>query len=170
MYVKRLPPTRSLVAADVYGGRHLLYEAVIAVYFYPSVTQYPLEDGSVAGLCVAAAFLSAFLDALTVVAVVISVAVGFYGIYHRVASSRGEENDMLDDSHIDPHYKTVLEQFRGFLRSLMMHAGVGTALGGVMTMVGEPQNLIIAKAAGWHFGDFFCGCRLSPSRYWYVDC
>ncbi|EIB5852876.1 Na(+)/H(+) antiporter NhaB [Salmonella enterica subsp. enterica serovar Heidelberg] len=110
--------------------------------------------------CVAAAFLSAFLDALTVVAVVISVAVGFYGIYHRVASSRGEENDMLDDSHIDPHYKTVLEQFRGFLRSLMMHAGVGTALGGVMTMVGEPQNLIIAKAAGWHFGDFFL--RMSP--------
>jgi NhaB family Na+:H+ antiporter len=49
----------------------------------------------------------------------------------------------------------VLEQFRAFLRSLMMHAGVGTALGGVMTMVGEPQNLIIAKAAGWHFGDFF---------------
>ncbi|MBK0367404.1 Na(+)/H(+) antiporter NhaB [Salmonella enterica] len=44
--------------------------------------------------CVAAAFLSAFLDALTVVAVVISVAVGFYGIYHRVASSRGEENDI----------------------------------------------------------------------------
>lgn len=54
----------------------------------------------------------------------------------------------------------VLEQFRGFLRSLMMHAGVGTALGGVMTMVGEPQNLIIAKAAGWHFGDFFL--RMSP--------
>ncbi len=37
--------------------------------------------------CVAAAFLSAFLDALTVVAVVISVAVGFYRV-HRVASSR----------------------------------------------------------------------------------
>ncbi|HGY5075629.1 Na(+)/H(+) antiporter NhaB [Citrobacter sp. C348] len=109
--------------------------------------------------CVAAAFLSAFLDALTVVAVVISVAVGFYGIYHRIASSRGEDN-MLDDSHIDQHNKAVLEQFRGFLRSLMMHAGVGTALGGVMTMVGEPQNLIIAKAAGWHFGDFFL--RMSP--------
>ena len=30
----------------------------------------------------------------------------------------------------------------------------------VMTMVGEPQNLIIAKAAGWHFGDFFL--RMSP--------
>ena len=95
-----------------------------------------------------------------VVAVVISVAVGFYGIYHRVASSRAEDNNMLDDSHIDQHNKVVLEQFRGFLRSLMMHAGVGTALGGVMTMVGEPQNLIIAKAAGWHFGDFFL--RMSP--------
>ncbi|STE86667.1 sodium/proton antiporter [Escherichia coli] len=48
--------------------------------------------------CVAAAFLSAFLDALTVVAVVISVAVGFYGIYHRVASSRTEDTDLQDDS------------------------------------------------------------------------
>lgn len=42
----------------------------------------------------------------------------------------------------------------------MMHAGVGTALGGVMTMVGEPQNLIIAKNAGWHFGDFLL--RMAP--------
>lgn len=93
-------------------------------------------------------------------AVVISVAVGFYGIYHRVASARPDDNDILDDSHIDQHYREVLEQFRGFLRSLMMHAGVGTALGGVMTMVGEPQNLIIAKAAGWHFGEFFL--RMAP--------
>ena len=109
--------------------------------------------------CLAAAFLSAFLDALTVVAVVISVAVGFYGIYHRVASSRPNE-DLQDDSHVEAHNREVLEQFRAFLRSLMMHAGVGTALGGVMTMVGEPQNLIIAKAAGWHFGDFFL--RMAP--------
>ena len=85
----------------------------------------------------------------------ISVAVGFYGIYHKAASARPDDDNMLDDSHIEQHYRDVLEQFRGFLRSLMMHAGVGTALGGVMTMVGEPQNLIIAKAAGWHFGEFF---------------
>lgn len=104
--------------------------------------------------CVASAFLSAFLDALTVVAVVISVAVGFYGIYHKVASARPDDDNMLDDSHLEQHYRDVLEQFRRFLRSLMMHAGVGTALGGVMTMVGEPQNLIIAKAAGWHFSEF----------------
>lgn len=110
--------------------------------------------------CLAAAFLSAFLDALTVVAVIISVAVGFYSIYHRVVSSRPDDDDLLDDSHIDKHNREVLEQFRAFLRSLMMHAGVGTALGGVMTMVGEPQNLIIAKVAGWHFGEFFL--RMSP--------
>jgi len=110
--------------------------------------------------CLAAAFLSAFLDALTVVAVIISVAVGFYGIYHRAASNRSDDDNLLDDSHIDKHYRDVLEQFRAFLRSLMMHAGVGTALGGVMTMVGEPQNLIIAKASGWHFGEFFI--RMAP--------
>lgn len=110
--------------------------------------------------CVAAAFLSAFLDALTVVAVVISVAVGFYGIYHRVASEGGNGSDLQDDSHIENDNHAVLEQFRAFLRSLMMHAGVGTALGGVMTMVGEPQNLIIAKSAGWHFGEFFL--RMAP--------
>lgn len=110
--------------------------------------------------CLAAAFLSAFLDALTVVAVIISVAVGFYSIYHRVVTSRSDDDDLLDDSHIDTHNREVLEQFRAFLRSLMMHAGVGTALGGVMTMVGEPQNLIIAKVAGWHFGEFFL--RMSP--------
>ncbi|WP_407439833.1 Na(+)/H(+) antiporter NhaB [Lelliottia sp.] len=109
--------------------------------------------------CVAAAFLSAFLDALTVVAVVISVAIGFYGIYHRVASS-SSDNGLQDDSQLDVNKRDVLEQFRAFLRSLMMHAGVGTALGGVMTMVGEPQNLIIAKAAGWNFTEFFL--RVAP--------
>ena len=36
----------------------------------------------------AAAFLSAFLDALTVTAVIITVAVGFYGVYHKVASGQ----------------------------------------------------------------------------------
>ena len=48
-----------------------------------------------------------------------------------------------------------LEEFRAFLRGLMMHAAVGTAIGGVMTQVGEPQNLLIAEQAGWNFGQFF---------------
>ncbi|MDC5707013.1 Na(+)/H(+) antiporter NhaB [Vibrio europaeus] len=106
--------------------------------------------------CFAAAFLSAFLDALTVIAVVISVAVGFYAIYHKVASGQGpnSSHDHTQDDHLSELTRDDLEDYRAFLRSLLMHAGVGTALGGVMTMVGEPQNLIIADQAGWQFGEF----------------
>jgi NhaB family Na+:H+ antiporter len=49
----------------------------------------------------------------------------------------------------------TLEQFRGFLRSLVMHGAVGTALGGVCTIVGEPQNLLIGDKLGWDFMQFF---------------
>jgi NhaB family Na+:H+ antiporter len=35
-----------------------------------------------------------------------------------------------------------------------MHGAVGTALGGVCTIVGEPQNLLIANIAGWEFIEF----------------
>ena len=98
--------------------------------------------------CLSAAFLSAFLDALTVIAVIISVGTGFYGVYHKVASGNNFEDstDITNDDKITSK-KEILEQFRAFLRSLLMHAGVGSALGGVMTMVGEPQNLIIAGQA-----------------------
>ena len=104
------------------------------------------------------AFLSAFLDALTVTAVIIAVAYGFYGIYHRYSSKSGAQGSLSDDSSIPEESKQDLEQFRGFLRNLMMHGAVGTALGGAMTQVGEPQNLIIAAAAGWNFVDFFIHC------------
>ena len=36
-----------------------------------------------------------------------------------------------------------------------MLGAVGTALGGVCTLVGEPQNLLIATVAGWDFQTFF---------------
>lgn len=103
--------------------------------------------------CFSSAVLSAFLDALTVVAVIITVATGLYAVYHRVESFQGDEvarglDDGLDMGRPD------LEQFRAFLRGLMMHAAVGTALGGVCTMVGEPQNLLIANLAGWNFLEF----------------
>ena len=99
---------------------------------------------------VVAAFLSAFLDALTVTAVIISVAVGFYTVYHRVAAVAGTAltEDVQEENQED------LEKFRQFLRSLMMHGAVGTALGGVMTLVGEPQNLLIADRMGWEFMEF----------------
>lgn len=107
--------------------------------------------------CALAAFLSAFLDALTVTAVVISVAVGFYSVYHKVASGKkANENDNLgSDSNIPELDREHLDQFRSFLRSLLMHAAVGTALGGVATLVGEPQNLLIGKQMGWDFVTFF---------------
>lgn len=107
--------------------------------------------------CIVAAALSAFLDALTVIAVVISIAVGFYSIYHRVASGKetsSNYDNTSDDSFSDELSRDDLENYRAFLRSLLMHASIGTALGGVMTMVGEPQNLIIAEKAGWQFGEF----------------
>ncbi len=109
-----------------------------------------------------AAVLSAFLDALTVTAVVISVAVGFYSVYHRVASGKHFRDDHehgADDSIHELH-REDLEQFRGFLRNLLMHAAVGTALGGVCTTVGEPQNLLIASYTGWNFIEFFL--RMAP--------
>ena len=105
----------------------------------------------------AAAFLSAFLDALTVAAVVIAVAAGLYAVYHRFASDRraGENHDHTEDDLVHQHHATDLDDFRAFLRSLMMHAMIGTALGGTTTLVGEPQNLLIGHTVGWNFGQFF---------------
>ena len=53
-----------------------------------------------------------------------------------------------------------LDQFRAFLRGIVMHAAVGTALGGVTTIVGEPQNVLIAERMGWVFIEFFL--RMAP--------
>jgi NhaB family Na+:H+ antiporter len=112
--------------------------------------------------CFTAAVLSAFLDALTVTAVIIAVASGFYGIYHKVSSGKGFDDDhnQADDSGIGAETREDLEGFRAFLRNLVMHGAVGTALGGVTTLVGEPQNLLIGGVAGWQFQEFFL--RMAP--------
>jgi NhaB family Na+:H+ antiporter len=112
---------------------------------------------------VVAAVLSAFLDALTVTAIIIAVVTGFYSVYHRVASGKTYEHadhDPGDDRPVDSPRLSDLLLFRAFLRSLVMHAAVGTALGGVATIVGEPQNLLIASKAGWSFVEFFV--RMAP--------
>lgn len=88
----------------------------------------------------AAAVLSAFLDALTVMAIVITVA-------WQLHRELGERLAHLGDE--------VRDRFRRWLAGLVMQAAVGTALGGVLTLVGEPQNLLLAKAADWHFAAFF---------------
>ncbi|PIE59957.1 MAG: sodium/proton antiporter NhaB [Desulfobulbus propionicus] len=107
--------------------------------------------------CFSGAFLSAFLDALTVTAVIIAVAYGFYNIYHRYASGKDSTSahDLTSDLAIKEAERNDLVQFRAFLRNLMMHGAVGTALGGVCTIVGEPQNLLIGHQMGWHFMEFF---------------
>ena len=103
---------------------------------------------------IVAAVLSAFLDALTVTAVLITVFVALYGVYEKVHSSIGvdfNENKEFDRKELGGD---SLENFRAFLRSLLMHGAVGTALGGVATLVGEPQNLLIGEKIGWDFMTF----------------
>lgn len=90
------------------------------------------------------AFLSAFLDAITVIIVIITVTKEIYTIYH---------SNLI---HSKNHFcKKEMEYFKAFLRSLVMQASIGSTLGGAITMIGEPQNIIIAKAIGWDFFIFF---------------
>ena len=140
----------------------LLIFMVAGIYFMKDMLQYAftkllMRVRSKVALsllfCFSGAFLSAFLDALTVTAVIIAVAYGFYEVYHRHASAG--KSRIGEDAGINEASRRDLEQFRGFLRNLMMHGAVGTALGGVCTLVGEPQNLLVAHEMGWHFGEFF---------------
>jgi len=113
--------------------------------------------------CITSAVLSAFLDALTVTAVIISVTVGFYSVYHKVASGghyHQDDRDHTQDLSVGEDHASDLEKFRAFLRNLLMHAAIGTALGGVCTIVGEPQNLLIAGKLEWEFIEFFM--RMAP--------
>ena len=110
--------------------------------------------------CFVAAVLSAFLDALTVMAVIISVAVGFYGVYRKFLEDAAMAKlEAVAEREDEPPPELVdhedLAGFQAFLRGLVMHAAVGTALGGVTTIVGEPQNLLIAKTLEWEFFEFF---------------
>ncbi len=145
-----------MVAGIYFMKSMLLYVFTKILVKIRSKTLLSLLFSLVAGL------LSAFLDALTVTAVLIAVAVGFYAVYHKVASGRQahSDHDHADDSTVHEFNREDLDQFRAFLRSLIMHGAVGTALGGVCTLVGEPQNLLIAQKAGWEFSEFFI--RMAP--------
>lgn len=149
----------------------LLVFLVAGIYFLKELLLY-VFTGILLGIrspallsltvCSTAALLSAFLDALTVLAVVITATSGFYQVFHRFASGKQHdaEHDVAGDEHVEELHRSDLDAFRAFLRGLMMHAAVGTALGGVATQVGEPQNLLIAKQAEWEFVEFFV--RMAP--------
>lgn len=106
--------------------------------------------------CAMSAVLSAMLDALTVTAVIIAVLMGLYGAYHRFASNKEKhhDHDPSQDDEVLAHHHEDLESFRSFLRGLVMHSVVGTMLGGILTEIGEPQNLLIGEAMGWTFMQF----------------
>lgn len=118
--------------------------------------------------CFLGAFLSAFLDALTVLAVVITICMGVYRYYHELLVGEGNTARVNDDRLIPQERQADLEHFRAFLRSILMHASVGTALGGVCTIVGEPQNIIVGNVAGWSFAEF--ALRVSPVSLPVVIC
>jgi len=103
-------------------------------------------------LCGVCAATASFLDALTILAVLIAVCFNFFAIYHRVAGAYA--NDPRNQANAE------FDEFRGFLRNLVMHSAVGTALGGTLTLVGEPQNLMIGTKMGWSFVEFFQHCGI----------
>ena len=144
------------------AGIYFMKELLLFI-FTKVLLKFRSKIGVALIFCSLSALLSAFLDALTVVAVVITVAQGFYLVYVRIASGhpphhRGEHaHPAFDGADLDHQ---DLNDFRGFLRNIMMHASVGTALGGVCTLVGEPQNLLIGQLADWNFLEFFQ--RMAP--------
>ncbi|MBQ4245902.1 MAG: sodium/proton antiporter NhaB [Succinivibrio sp.] len=106
--------------------------------------------------CFMSAVLSAFADALTVLAIIISTCVGLYQLYMNIITDNNPKALVgTEDKFVPEEHKPTLEEFRSFLRSLLMHSAVGTTLGGVCTLVGEPQNLIIGSVCKWSFMDYF---------------
>jgi Na+/H+ antiporter NhaB len=67
--------------------------------------------------------------------------------------ANGETFETKDAAEMEEIERTI-SRFKAFLRSLLMHCAVGTTFGGIMTMVGEPQNLIVADRMEWDFGSF----------------
>lgn len=101
------------------------------------------------------ALLSALLDALTILAILVAIATGFYNVYEKVVSKQGYHDDPdPNDDRIDELHREDLDKFRAFLRGLLMHGAIGTAIGGVCTLVGEPENIVIGSQAGWDFMTF----------------
>lgn len=101
--------------------------------------------------CMVSALLSAFLDALTLMAVIVAVTFNLYAIFYKVAAAYEQGTGK---THED------LAQFQGFVRNIIMHGAVGTVLGGTMTLVGEPHNLMIGNMMNWSFAGFFQHCSV----------
>lgn len=99
--------------------------------------------------------MSAFSDALTVVAALLTMIGAMFMIYHKVQSGKSYDDDHTDDDTlIREELHKDLSKFRSFLINLLMYAAIGTVAGGIATKIGEPQNIPLAEAAGWDFVAF----------------
>lgn len=105
---------------------------------------------------VSAAVCSAFLDALTVVAIMVTISSGFLQTYLDVTSVELQKHkpQFVEDIKERLEHHADVVQFKSFLVSIVIHAAVGTMLGGIWTKIGEPQNLLIANLMGWDFIQF----------------
>ncbi len=150
-----------MVAAVSYLKQFMTYAFINLLVKVSSKTNLSLI------VCCSAALLSAFLDALTVTAVLITVVSQLYDIVlnFRAGQTYGDSVNEHTDVELREALGPQINNYRQFLRSIMIHGLIGTALGGVMTMVGEPQNVMLVKIintileqAGlplWDFNTFF---------------
>lgn len=91
--------------------------------------------------CFPGALISAFVDALTVPAIIISICAGLYSLRVSTLSSSAKSMLFISSDNLLPQESlTDLEQFRACLRSILMQAAAGTATGGVCTIVGERRT------------------------------
>jgi NhaB family Na+:H+ antiporter len=103
-----------------------------------------------------AGLLAAFLNVITVIAAIVTMALGFYQVYHKVASGKPAEHEHnpAQDTDVQELHRSDLDAFRGFLRGMVMNATIGAVVGGAFTPVGQPQNVLIAEHAHWDFIEF----------------
>ena len=131
----------------------LLVFMVSAVYFLNDLLVYLFNSARIyrhnryvvaVGAILSTAFLSAFLDALTVTAVFIVMFNALMATAYKIGLE-GEDGTILPQQ--------IVETQR-YVCKLVMYLLIGTAVGGVCTLIGEPQNILIANAVDWNFNQF----------------
>jgi NhaB family Na+:H+ antiporter len=99
------------------------------------------------------AITSAFFDALTVAAMALAALGGMYLTYESVKHASNMAG-AIDQDEREAH-QAALDDFRAFLRQLLMALLVGTMCGGLSTLVGEPQNYQVGEMMKWGFHEYF---------------
>ena len=157
----------------------LLMFMVAAIYFLKDLLLYVFSNLLVrirskyilsVLIMLLAAVLSAFLDALTVTAALLTATAAFStAIEDHLATDipdyQGSEQAppaiaVAERLALVQAADEARDELHSYMRNLLMHGLIGTAVGGVSTIVGEPQNLLIANMVGWDFIEF--ARRMAP--------